>query len=157
MPKAIFHVQLNVRDFARSLAFYKALGFEEDHGLDFKDGNVPRPDLTSFVKEVGANPLDAQVVMLRLPSDPYGHIELAGWGAKGSNEGWPPKFNQVGVVRICLQVEDLDAELAAIRARGIQVVTGPTTLHIKWGTTRFAFFKDPDENFIEFIEIKNGQ
>ena len=64
---------------------------------------------------------------------------------------------QVGVVRICMQVDDLDAELAAIRKRGIQVVTGPTTLHIKWDTTRFAFFKDPDENFIEFIEFKNGQ
>jgi len=83
MPKAIFHVQLNVRDFARSLAFYKALGFEEDHGLDFKDGNVPRPDLTSFVKEVGANPLDAHVVMLRLPSDPLRSHRTRRLGSEG--------------------------------------------------------------------------
>jgi catechol 2,3-dioxygenase-like lactoylglutathione lyase family enzyme len=155
MAKAIFHVQLNVRDFARSLAFYKALGFEEDHGLDSKEGDYPQPDLREFVREVGADPMDAQVVMLKLPADPYGHIELAGWGAKGTHEGCPPKFNRTGVVRICLLVDDLDAELAAIRGRGIQVVTGPTTLHIKWGTTRFAFFKDPDGNFIEFLEIKN--
>ena len=78
MPTAIYHIQLNVRDFARSLSFYKALGFEEDHGADFKEGSPPL-DLTNFVREVGADPQDAQIALLRLSTDPYGHIELACW------------------------------------------------------------------------------
>ena len=155
MPTAIYHIQLNVRDFARSLSFYKALGFEEDHGADFKEGSPPL-DLTNFVREVGADPQDAQIALLRLSTDPYGHIELACWGPKSSNEGWRPKFNSIGVVRICLLVDDLNAEVAAIRARGIPVVTGPMTLDLKRGTTRFVFFKDPDGNFVEFIEVKNA-
>ena len=79
MPTAIYHIQLNVRDFARSLSFYKALGFEEDHGADFKEGSPPL-DLTNFVREVGADPQDAQIALLRLSTDPYGHIanRLAG-------------------------------------------------------------------------------
>jgi catechol 2,3-dioxygenase-like lactoylglutathione lyase family enzyme len=157
MPKALYHIQLNVRDFARSLAFYKALGFEEDHGAEIVEGDPPLA-LTDFVREVGADPQGAQIVVLKLPTDPYGHIELACWGDNGLYEGWSPKFNSIGVVRICLLVEDLDAEVAALRARGIHIVTGPTALHMKrGGTTRFVFFKDPDENFVEFIEIKNGQ
>lgn len=156
MPKALYHIQLNVRDFARSLAFYKALGFEQDLGAEFVEGDAPL-DLTNFVREVEADPRDAQIVVLRLPTDPYGHIELACWGERGLNEGWTPRFNSIGVVRICLLAEDLDAEVAALRARGVHIVTGPMSLNLKRGTTRFVFFKDPDGNFVEFIETKSGK
>ena len=154
MAKKFFLNQLNVRDRQRSLEFYKALGFVEDTGFNQKEG-APQNPVTDFAAKMGADAAgDGHFTMLKLPGDDF-HLEVASWKAgKLADPASPPKFNQAGMVRLSFLVDDMDQELAALKSKGIPIVYGPETLYLNWGTTRFAFFKDPDGNFIEYLEIK---
>jgi predicted enzyme related to lactoylglutathione lyase len=47
---------------------------------------------------------------------------------------------------IALKVDDLDAVVAAIRARGGQLVAEPS---VAWGRMKLAHLRDPEQNLIE--------
>ncbi len=157
MAKRMFLNQLNTRDAKACVEFYKKLGFVEDPGFKQKEGAPVNP-VTGFAEKMGADAIgDAdEFVMLRLPDDDY-HLEVGVWKpGKLAGPTSPPKFNQAGVVRISFLVDDIDQELADVRAKGIPITYGPETLNLNWGTTRFAFIKDPDGTFVEFLEIKRA-
>jgi catechol 2,3-dioxygenase-like lactoylglutathione lyase family enzyme len=155
MAKRMFLNQLNTKDPQACVQFYRKLGFVEDPGFKQKEGAPVNP-VTGFAAKMGADAVgDADdFVMLRLPDDDY-HLEVGVWKpGKLAAPTSPPKFNQTGVVRISFLVDDIDQELADARAKGIEITYGPETLHLNWGTTRFAFIRDPDGTFVEFLEIK---
>jgi catechol 2,3-dioxygenase-like lactoylglutathione lyase family enzyme len=157
MAKKFFLNQLNVRNPKATIEFYKKLGFVDEPGFNQKEGAPVNP-ITEFAAKMGvdaANDSD-QFGMLRLPGDNY-HLEVGSWKpGKLAEPTSPTKFNQVGVVRLSFLVDDIDEELEDIKSKGIAVTYGPETLHLNWGTTRFAFFKDPDGTFVEFLEIKRS-
>jgi len=158
MAKRMFLNQLNTKDPKACVEFYKKLGFVEDPGFN-QDEGAPVNPLPDFAAKMGADALNEseQFTMLRLPDDDY-HLEVGVWKAgKLAQPTSPPRFNQAGVVRISFLVDDIDQELADVRAKGIPITLGPETLHLQWGTTRFAFIKDPDGTFVEFLEIKREQ
>jgi catechol 2,3-dioxygenase-like lactoylglutathione lyase family enzyme len=158
MAKRMFLNQLNTRDRNACVEFYKKLGFVEDPGFNQKPGAPVNP-LPDFAAKMGVDAVtDAgEFTMLRLPDDDY-HLEVGVWKeGKLAQPAAPPKFNQAGVVRISFLVDDIDQELAEVRAKGIPITLGPETLHLQWGTTRFAFIKDPDGTFVEFLEIKRDR
>ncbi len=156
MAKRMFLNQLNTKDPRACVEFYKKLGFIEDPGFNQKPGAPVNP-VSGFAEKMGADVADTgEFVMLKHPDDNY-HLEVGVWKpGKLADPAYPAKFNQAGVVRISFLVDDIDQELASVRANGIEILYGPETLHLQWGTTRFAFLKDPDGTFVEFLEIKQS-
>jgi lactoylglutathione lyase len=121
----IMHTCIRVLDEERSLAFYRALGFEE------RDR-----------KRVGGD--TATIIFLGLPGD-GNRLELT------LNDGRTEPYDVgSGYGHIALAVPDLDVELARLAGFGIEperppYISGP-------GGSRICFVGDPDGYRIELIQ-----
>jgi catechol 2,3-dioxygenase-like lactoylglutathione lyase family enzyme len=121
----MLHLGLRVTDLERSLAFYKAIGYAEL-------GSVPG---TAF----------GSLTMLQLPDDPFVSLELVHDPAR-------PVQDTGAVNHLVVQVDDLDAAIAELAARGIEAEPpaepGPG-LRTSWLT-------DPDGYRIELVQWPPG-
>ena len=125
MPVELIHTMVRILDEERSLAFYRALGFEE-RGR----------------KRVGGD--TATIIFLGLPGD-GDRLELT------LNDGrTEPYVLGEAYGHIALTTEDLDAELAALAELGIQ--PDKPTYEASPGGSRITFVTDPDGYRIELIE-----
>ncbi len=129
MPRALIHTMLRILDEDRSLAFYRALGFEE-----------------TSRKRVGGD--TATVIFLALPGDGE-RLELT------LNDGRTEPY-ELGEAygHIALSVDDMDAELAALAAKGIAPEKPPYAS--RPGGSTICFIRDPDGYRIELVEIRRG-
>lgn len=126
-PARFNHVALRVRDVRRSLAFYeRTLGFREAFRVHHPDGRLG-------------------LIYVQFGADQF--IELFEGGDGGRQPD--PAPDGAGYLHFCLTVEDLDASLETLRARGIPA--GPS----RTGTSgaRICFIEDPDGNKIELAEL----
>ncbi len=51
-----------------------------------------------------------------------------------------------------IEIEDMDAEVANLKAKGVELTRGPFSAP---GGPKIAFFEGPDGVEIELIEVKN--
>jgi lactoylglutathione lyase len=125
MPVELIHTMVRILDEERSLAFYKALGFEE-RGR----------------KRVGGD--TATIIFMGLPGD-GDRLELT------LNDGRTEPY-ELGEAygHIALTTTDLDAELAALAELGIQPDKPPYEAYP--GGSRITFVTDPDGYRVELIE-----
>jgi lactoylglutathione lyase len=125
MPVELIHTMVRILDEERSLAFYKALGFEE-RGR----------------KRVGGD--TATIIFMGLPGD-GDRLELT------LNDGRTEPY-ELGEAygHVALTTTDLDAELAALAELGIQPDKPPYEAYP--GGSRITFVTDPDGYRIELIE-----
>lgn len=125
MPIELVHTMLRVLDEERSLAFYRAMGFEE-RGR----------------KRVGGD--TATIIFLGLPGD-GDRLELT------LNDGRTEPYD-LGTAygHIALTVADMDAELDGLAAHGIRPEKEPYAAYP--GGSRICFVQDPDGYRIELIE-----
>jgi lactoylglutathione lyase len=125
----ILHTCLNVADMDRSIKFYT-----EQVGLEF----VSR-------REVKQN--NAEIAFLR--DNEGGAIELTHWRDKKElKEG--DNFDH-----IAFAVDNIDARIREFRARDVTIAMEPFSL--QGSTSKIAFIKDPDGNWLELIqEAKNS-
>jgi glyoxylase I family protein len=151
MIKSIFHININVTDFERSLAFYEMLGFK----VVLNIGEGPNK-----ANDVGLNIPNsvARAALLSLSDDPRAtRIDLIEW-KQPRTEGAPyPHLYHAGAARIALFTKNLDEEYARLKANGVAMVSEPVT--IRFGSkagAKFFCFKDPDGTFLELIEPFNG-
>ena len=151
MIKSVFHININVTDFERSLAFYKMVGFK----VVLNIGEGPNK-----ANDVGLNIPNsiARAALLALSDDPRAtRIDLIEW-KQPKTEGHPyPHLYHAGAARIALFTKGLDEEYARLKALGVEMVSEPVT--IKFGNkagAKFFCFKDPDGTFLELIEPFNG-
>ncbi|MGQ4268612.1 VOC family protein [Nocardiopsis changdeensis] len=121
----MLHLGLRVTDPERSLAFYTALGYLEV-------GRVPET-------EFGA------LTMLRLPDDPFVSLELVHDPAR-------PVRGTGSVNHLVVQVEDLDAVIARLAAKGV-AAEPPTD---PGRGMRIAWLTDPDGHRIELVQWPPG-
>jgi catechol 2,3-dioxygenase-like lactoylglutathione lyase family enzyme len=153
------HVELTVRDLARSLHFYCDLlglrvmqeGTERDlPDSQSYDGIFERPNRKfRFVVlhdsgepsgPYGMGP-GAPIIVLLEPQDP-------------SPRGASIKADQVGITHIGLWVHGLDAVYADLQSKGVIFVVPPhTLLKTSTGELRSAFSLDPDGMIIQLDEI----
>jgi lactoylglutathione lyase len=128
MPVELIHTMVRILDEDRSLAFYRALGFEE-RGR----------------KRVGGD--TATIIFLGLPGD-GDRLELT------LNDGRTEPY-ELGEAygHIALTTTDLDAELAALAELGIQPDKPPYEAYP--GGSRITFVTDPDGYRIELIERRS--
>lgn len=120
------HVGLKVRDLARALEFYeRVLGFRIV--LDQRDGVLPGHEtVLGAVGSVLIELIHDDGVRADAPVDPDG----LGWSC------------------VCFRVDDLDASVARLRSLGVDVLDP-----VQWPAARTAFFRDPDENLLELIDV----
>ncbi len=120
----ILHTCLNVADLDRSIRFYS-----EDIGLKF----IRR-------REVKQN--NAEIAFLQDESG--GAIELTHWRDKKSLvEG--DNFDH-----IAFEVGDVKAAVDGLKAKGVTIAMEPFSLD--GASSKIAFIKDPDGNWLELIE-----
>jgi lactoylglutathione lyase len=123
---SLIHTCYRITDIDRSVAFYRALGFEEVGRLPIRDeainvfmnqpedGDNPRLELTYNVGR--AEPYDV--------GTGYGHIAIT--------------------------ADDLDGTLSALAEQGIEPERPPYT--VSEGGSRLCFVRDPDGYRIEILE-----
>lgn len=126
MPAELIHTMIRVLDEDRSLAFYRALGFEE-RGRARVGGDT------------------ATVIFLALPGD-GARLELT------LNDGRTEPYEiGEGYGHIALTVSDgMDAELARFAEHGIAPEREPYAAYP--GGPRICFVRDPDGYRIELLE-----
>jgi lactoylglutathione lyase len=122
------HVGLRVADRERSIAFYRAVGYEVV-------GEVPETGL-------------GHLTMLKLPDDEFVTIELVHDPSGGATEVAP------GLSHLVIKVESMDATLEDLAAHGIDA-EAPTSPD---GSDDFrtSWIVDPDGNRIELVQWPAG-
>ena len=120
----ILHTCLNVMDLDRSINFYTHnLGLSLEGRREIKENN-------------------AEIAFLKDPDG--GAIELTHWRDKNSlAEG--DNFDH-----IALGVADINATINQLRSSGVTIAMEPFSL--QGSTSKIAFIKDPDGNWLELIE-----
>jgi catechol 2,3-dioxygenase-like lactoylglutathione lyase family enzyme len=145
--QGLVHMNINCSDFERSREFYEKLGFEVY--LEVPERNTPE-----VAAAVGFEKYEIRGALMRLCG---GHspfvIDLLEW--REPNDTSPPysELNHIGIARIAMASSDLDADLAELRDRGIEIIGEPAT--VVWDdrpSSRFVCFKDPDGTVLELVQ-----
>ena len=122
----ILHTCLNVSDLDRSIKFYT-----ENLGLKF----VSR-------REIKQN--NAEIAFLK--DEGCGAIELTNWRDKKTlTEG--DNFDH-----IAFGVDEVEATIKQLREKGVTIAMEPYSL--QGSSSKIAFIKDPDGNWLELIQMK---
>jgi lactoylglutathione lyase len=122
---ALLHTCYRITDIDRSVAFYRALGFEEIRRMPIRDEAV-----NVFLNQPG----DGEAPRLELTYN---------FGVEQYDLG-------TGYGHIAITAPDLDATLEQLAKAGIEPERPPYT--IREGGTRICFVRDPDGYRIEIVE-----
>jgi lactoylglutathione lyase len=122
----LIHTCYRILDIDRSVAFYRALGFEEVARMPIRD--------------------EAVNVFMNMPGDGDSpRLELT------YNVGREEPYELgTGYGHIAIAADDLDATLARLAEQGIEPERPPYT--VREGGSRLCFVRDPDGYRIELIE-----
>ncbi len=122
---ALIHTCYRITDIDRSVAFYKALGFEEVGRIPIRDEAV-----NIFMNQPG----DGDMPRLELTHN---------FGVDSYDLG-------TGYGHIAITATDLDGALARLAEQGIEPEKPPYS--VREGGSRLCFVKDPDGYRVEIIE-----
>jgi len=112
--KRMDNVGIVVDDLAAAIAFFVDLGLELEGQATVEGPSVDRL--------VGLEGVRSDVAMLRTP-DGHDRIELSKFQAPTAISAGPnPPVNRLGMGRIMFAVDDMDAVVAGLRARGSELV-----------------------------------
>ena len=141
----LIHVNINCSNLERSVDFYtRILGgrvvdrsekeqseFCERMGYSGETGH--RAAFIAFSKQKG-----------------FPVIDLLEWNAPGS--GRPLDMQDVGIPRIAIGVDDVDAAHAELVAAGVEVLGEPTDLGVGRAKIRAILLRDPDGTLLELVQ-----
>jgi catechol 2,3-dioxygenase-like lactoylglutathione lyase family enzyme len=147
------HININVRNLERSVAFYQTLGF------DVFLAGIPYLSLTTDAEprqmpDAGARALGlpegsrarACIMQLRDGFPKIDLTELTGASPR------PPLGNaDLGLVRFCLASRDLQDDYARLRRAGVEFVSPPQPASD--GLADMATCVDPDGTLIELLQV----
>ena len=135
------HVGIVVDDLAAATAFFVELGLELRGEGSVQGGWVDRV--------VGLEGVRAQIAMVETP-DGHGRLELAKFHAPSGaiGEGHAPA-NTPGIRHVAFVVEDIDAALAGLRARGGELVGEVERYRDSY---RLCYVRGPERIIVELAE-----
>lgn len=143
---SIFHVNLNCRNFERSLAFYQALGFTIE--IEFPEAGHP-----AVARGLGVGDHRVKGALLKLGEDPNAaRLDLLEWTFPRSESSTSLKLSDPGIVRIALSSTDFEKDVARLRSLGVDFISDPVYRPSGDGMTpMFVCFRDPDGNVLELV------
>ncbi len=144
----LYHVNINVTDLDRSIAFYESLGFKAVARFKM-EGELG--ELTAEAFGVPFNPIDA--AFMKLGDGPRSMlIDLCQY-RDPPTEGTPlQKLNNAGMVRLAFHVDNIEEVYQSLLGMGVTML-GPLRFMSPPGGTRsgvFAFY-DPDGTILEVL------
>ena len=135
------HVGIVVEDLEDAVAFFVELGLELQGETPVEGEWVDRV--------VGLEGVRAQIVMLQTP-DGHGRIELAKFHAPSSDSGHQrAPANALGIRHVTFAVDDIDAVLARLRARGVELVGELVRYRDSY---RLCYVRGPEGIIVELAE-----
>jgi len=143
----LVHVNVNCSDFDRSLIFYERLGFE-------RVADVPATNTAEVAAAVGMPPyrVKGALLLLRNAASPF-MLDLLEWQQPRDDAGPYDHLYHLGIVRIALASDDLDADMEALKAEGVEFLSEPATVTMEGQRpTRFVCFRDPDGTVLELVQ-----
>ena len=151
------HININVRDLDRSIAFYRMLGFEvfipaiPYLGLDQgpEPSSLPEDAATALGVSEGTR---GRACILQL-DDGLPKLDLTEF--PDLEQRAPLDNGDLGVVRICLATEDLPREVTRLRSEGVEFLSEPKAMPN--GLADVAVCRDPDGTLIELLQVDLGR
>ena len=145
--RSIFHVNINVTDFERSLKFYEMLGFRVIR--DLGEGGNPK-----MARGLGADQCRGRAVLMILGDNPRAtRIDLIEWkNPRTEGRAYPHLFH-AGICRIALRTRTLLADYEELKSRGVQFLSEPRMWRTPAGEEGFVCLTDPDGTAIELIQV----
>jgi catechol 2,3-dioxygenase-like lactoylglutathione lyase family enzyme len=140
------HLRTNVNcsDFERSRSFYEMLGFETKMEVE----EVGTPELAAAV---GLPSYHVRALTMKLP---LGRIlNLTKWEEPYDSSAPYELLNHIGIPRFAIQTANLDADVAFLKAQGVELFTEPIRPDPPYDFLRFVCFEDPDGTVIELVQL----
>jgi catechol 2,3-dioxygenase-like lactoylglutathione lyase family enzyme len=135
------HVGVVVDDLAAATAFFVELGLELHGEASVEGGWVDRV--------VGLDGIRAEIAMLETP-DGHGRLELSKFHAPAGPGGdRHAPANTPGIRHVSFAVDDIDASLAGLRARGAQLVGEVERYKDSY---RLCYVRGPEGIIVELAE-----
>ena len=147
------HINVNVANLERSIAFYQKLGFEvfipaiPYIGLDSAPGEKPLPDDSAAALGIQQGTRGRACIMQL--GDGFPKLDLTEFS--GLDQAAPLTNSDRGLVRICLASDDLARDVQRLKADGVEFLTEPKAGHV--GLADIAVCKDPDGTLIELLQV----
>ena len=150
------HINVNVRDLDRSIAFYEKLGFEifipGIPYLDLRQGEELRALPDAGASALGLEAGRAGRACIMQLGDGFPKLDLTQLDEGSPESGGPLETRDRGIVRLCLASGDLAADYERLREAGVEFVSAPITQ--TGGLADVAVCLDPDGTMIELIQIR---
>jgi lactoylglutathione lyase len=124
------HIGIRVRDLDRALDFYRILGFELRHKVDFDDVVIITNARGVEINLIINAARDAPNILMDVPEKHAGYTHVA------------------------LRVTSIAATIEALKANGIAITQGPVSFGADGGVS--VFVRDPDHNVIELRGANEG-
>ena len=147
------HINVNVANLDRSIAFYKKLGFEvfipaiPYLALDNAQDQKPLPQ--DAAAALGIQPgTKGRACIMQLDG---GFPKLDLTELTGLEQGAPLTNSDRGLVRICLATENLERDVERLKADGVEFLSEPKAGHAELAD--IAVCKDPDGTLIELLQV----
>lgn len=141
MIKRMDHVGVIVNDLADAIEFFVDLGFELGGQMKMKDELVDRI--------IGLDDVQTEVAFVRTP-DGSGQLELIQFNSPTyQGETSPPAANKPGIRHLAFVVDDIEAVVARLRARGTELVGELVQFEESW---KLVYVRGPEGIIVELAE-----
>ena len=151
MVKGIYHINVNVTDFERSLAFYQLLDFKIVRDL----GEVGSKYIARALKIT--QPVGRAVLMQVGDDRRSTRLDLIEWKNPKTEGRAYPHLYHAGMARIALVTDTLQALCDKVKAAnipGVEFFSEPQVIPNRTGgSDLFVCFTDPDGTVIELIQF----
>ena len=143
----LVHVNINCSDFDRSLEFYELLGFH-------RAIEVPAQNTAEVAAAVGMPPYTVKGALLILQNAKAPlMLDLLEWQDPSDDSPPYPHLYHLGIARVALASDDLDADMAMLKSHGVEFLSEPATVSLEGQpASRFVCFKDPDGTILELVQ-----
>jgi catechol 2,3-dioxygenase-like lactoylglutathione lyase family enzyme len=143
---SMFHTGVTVPSLEKAIPFYRdVLGFPVVQGPTDPAGGE------EFSRALGVPNALLQLVVLQVGDD---YLELLEYITPPSERTEPVPINTVGAMHIAFQVDDIEAKVAELSAKGVTFLSDVQSIDegplAGW---RWVYFKDPAGVMLEMIQL----